>query len=107
MPRRTAWPACSPGRAAEGMVELDGGVIVGTVRIVTEAAVNTAGQIAVQGGDVGKTFAENLLMSGGGRVIEQLAKDMGLAAELEKQTASMWSTCWPQPAKPGVRARRY
>ncbi len=80
--------------AAESVTELSAGArfVAGSARAVTEAAVNTGGQVAVQGGDVGEAFAENLLMTVGSMtVIDRLAKDLSLATKIEEQTAGLWA----------------
>ena len=81
---------------AEAATELSVGarIVGGTVRLASEAALNTAGQVEVQGGSYGEQFLENLIVTAGsmgvGAVMNRIGKELTFAKDLEGKTAGIW-----------------
>jgi len=85
--------------AVAGMAGAAGFVARGAVRAgpfvagaATEATLVTAGQTAIQGGNVKEAFLTNLLTTmGSNAIIGRISKDLDFAKTLEKQTAGIWA----------------
>ena len=76
--------------ARAGSVAARGGAQV--LGAATEAAINTAAQIKLQGGAADEAFFANLLSTiGGNAIVGTLAKDLAVARSIEMRTAGMWA----------------